>query len=48
MTVHTPEYVRLLHTRLLHVEQEQNNPTFVYFNFSYRLMLLFMFWLMRK
>lgn len=49
ITVHTPVHVRLLHAQLLHIEQDyKNNPRLVYFHLSYRLMLLFMFWLIRS
>lgn len=48
IAVHTPVHVRLFHTQLLHIEQDyKNNPWLVYFHLSYRLTLLFMFWLMR-
>lgn len=46
ITIHTP--VRVRHTQLLHIKQDyQNNPRLVYFHLSYRLTILFMFWLMR-
>lgn len=43
ITVQTTEYV--LHTQLLHIEHD--NPKFVSLNLSFRLVLLFMFWLIR-